>query len=74
LGKSQGGASAAIFNTGGNMGGILAPVATPWLSYYLGWHGALPVAGIFCIVGAALWFWIDPDQNAQLVDTVPVGA
>jgi sugar phosphate permease len=66
LGGSQGGASAAIFNTGGNFGGILAPVATPLLSNYLGWQGALPVAGIFCVVGAALWFWIYPDERLRL--------
>jgi MFS transporter, ACS family, D-galactonate transporter len=66
LGGSQGGASAAIFNTGGNFGGILAPVATPLLSNYLGWQGALPVAGFFCLVGAALWFWIHPDERLRL--------
>ena len=37
---------------------------TPLLSNYLGWQGALPVAGLFCLVGAALWFWIHPDQRA----------
>jgi sugar phosphate permease len=65
LGGSQGGASAAIFNTGGNFGGILAPVATPLLSNYLGWQGALPVAGVFCLVAAALWFWIHPDERLR---------
>lgn len=66
LGGAQGGASAAIFNTGGNFGGILAPVATPLLSNYLGWQGALPVAGFFCLVGAALWIWIHPDERLRL--------
>jgi dipeptide/tripeptide permease len=64
LGGSRGGSSGAIFNTGGNVGGFIAPVVTPWLSGYLGWHGALPVAGLLCLVGAALWFWIHPDERA----------
>ena len=60
LGGKRGGMSASIINTGGNAGGILAPVVTPWLSIYLGWQGAVPVAGAVCLVGAALWFWIRP--------------
>jgi sugar phosphate permease len=60
LGGKRGGMSAAIINTGGNAGGILAPVVTPWLSTYLDWKGAVPVAGAVCLVGAALWYWIRP--------------
>jgi len=60
LGGKQGGASAAIFNTGGNLGGMLAPVVTPWLSTYFGWHGAVSAAGLFCVVGGVLWIFIRP--------------
>jgi dipeptide/tripeptide permease len=63
LGGAQGGAAAAIFNTGGNLGGILAPVATPLLAEQFGWGIALPVAGLCCVLGAALWFWISPDER-----------
>ena len=63
LGGEQGGMSAAIINTGGNAGGILAPVVTPWLSTYLGWQGAVPVAGAVCLAGAVLWIWIRPTRQ-----------
>jgi MFS family permease len=65
LGGARGGMSAAIFNTGGNIGGMLAPVVTPWLSNYLGWKGAMPVAGAFCLIGAALWWWVRPVQPRE---------
>jgi dipeptide/tripeptide permease len=52
--------SAAILNTGGNAGGILAPIVTPLFSGYFGWQAGLGVASVICLFGAALWRWIDP--------------
>ena len=37
LGGRQGGTAAGIFNTGGNAGGVLAPVVTPLVSRACGW-------------------------------------
>ena len=59
------GFSAAIQNTGGNAGGLLAPFVTPLLSKYFGWQAGLGLAGIFCIAGATLWYWIDPDEQSE---------
>ncbi|MGE5191299.1 MAG: MFS transporter [Deltaproteobacteria bacterium] len=73
LGSRRGGLSAAILNTGGNAGGILAPVITPLFSKYFGWQAGLGLAGVLCIFGAALWWWIDPNerQPADFADLVP---
>jgi MFS transporter, ACS family, D-galactonate transporter len=73
LGSRRGGLSAAILNTGGNAGGILAPVITPLFSKYFGWQAGLGLAGVLCIFGAALWWWIDPNerQPADPGDLVP---
>jgi MFS family permease len=62
LGGRLGGTSAAILNTGGNAGGLLAPVVTPLFSHFLGWQAGIGVACVPCVVGAALWWWIDPTE------------
>ena len=70
LGRKSGGLSAAILNTGGNVGGILAPVVTPLFSHYFGWQAGLGLASMFSIFGAVVWRWIDPaEQSARGRDT-----
>ncbi|MGD9645140.1 MAG: MFS transporter [Pirellulales bacterium] len=58
------GTGAAFFNTGGNVGGLLAPFATPVISAWLGWQSGIALASLFCLLGAALWLWVRPaDQS-----------
>ncbi len=61
VGGKRGGLSAAIFNTGGNGIGLIAPIATPFISddLGLGWQAGISVASIVCLAGAACWIWID---------------
>ena len=66
LGGRQGGAAAGIFNTGGNVGGILAPVVTPWIAGSCGWTVALSVAALCCLLGAVLWIWIKPEERVEV--------
>jgi MFS family permease len=63
LGKHRGGFSAAIMNTGGNAGGVVAPVLTPFLAGIFGWPAAIGVAGVMCLLGATLWLFIDTRPN-----------
>jgi ACS family glucarate transporter-like MFS transporter len=60
LGGERGGTAAGILNTGGNAGGLLAPVITPYLSQLLGWQTGLGVASVVCLLGALCWWWIEP--------------
>ncbi len=62
IGGARGGTAAAILNTGGNAGGLLAPALTPYLGDWLGWQGGLGVAGIVCLAGAVLWGGVVPDH------------
>jgi MFS family permease len=61
VGGNRGGLSAAIFNTGGNAGGMLAPAVTPWISESLGlgWQYGIGLGSLVCLSGAAAWLWID---------------
>lgn len=55
----NGGVACAFLNTGGNAGGLLAPVFTPWIGEHYGWTAAIIVACIVCAAGALLWLLID---------------
>jgi sugar phosphate permease len=63
LGGKHGGTAAGVFNTGGNAGGILAPVLTPWVAKRWNWEAGISLGSVFCLVGVILWFWIDPRER-----------
>jgi sugar phosphate permease len=72
LGGPRGGASCGIFNTGGNLGGLLAPTLTPLIGFVLPdtltevlrWKVAISVGSLFCLIGAVLWWKIDPAERS----------
>src|SRR5258705_2494391 len=41
-----------IFNSGSNVGAILAPLTVPWIRIYWGWEAA------FCIMGGIVFLWL----------------
>jgi MFS family permease len=59
LGGRRGGTAAGLMNTGGNAGGLLAPVVTPQLSLWFGWQVGMGLAALVALVGALLWLPID---------------
>jgi sugar phosphate permease len=63
LGGRNGGTAAGIFNTGGNLGGLLAPYLTPLIGTRFGWFWALVAGSAVCLVGVTLWRWIDPAER-----------
>jgi MFS family permease len=65
IGRSRGGTAAAICNTGGNLGGLLAPVATPWISGLFGWPWGIGLGGVICFLGALCWCGIDPTRRTS---------
>lgn len=52
-GGRRGGSAGAIFNTGGNIGGIFSPMITPILAATWGWTAAVSVAIGACLVAIA---------------------
>jgi ACS family hexuronate transporter-like MFS transporter len=46
-----------IFNSGANVGAILAPLAVPYLAIYYGWRSAFVVTGAIGFVWVLLWWW-----------------
>jgi MFS family permease len=64
LGGRRGGSSAALFNTGGNLGGMLAPVLTPWIGQVYGWGYAVGLGAVICLMGVILWFGIEVGMSS----------
>ncbi|MBI3865701.1 MAG: MFS transporter [Planctomycetia bacterium] len=58
IGGEHCGTSAAIVNTGGNLGGLLAPVVTAYVAQEYGWTMGFVVASVVCLVGVVQWFGV----------------
>jgi ACS family glucarate transporter-like MFS transporter len=65
VGARQSGAASATLNTGGNIGGFLAPVLTPWIAQFAGWEWGLYAGCIVVLAGVLVWFWIGLYPNAD---------
>src|SRR5262245_8134622 len=61
----QSGTAGGILNTGGNLGGLVAPVLTPWIASKAGWAAGLYFGSFMALISAALWFLINP--GAKLI-------
>ncbi len=57
-----------IFNSGSNVGVVLAPLVVPWLTLRWGWQTAFVVLGALGFVWLALWFWLyeSPEQSRRV--------
>ena len=66
----HGGLAGGIMNFGSNLGGLISPVATPWLAARIGWTGALSVAAALAALAGLLWMGVVArDQQCGSVDT-----
>lgn len=58
----------SIFNSGSNVGAIIAPAIVPWIAFTWGWHYAFVLAGVAGLVWLIAWFpfYDVPDRSARL--------
>ena len=63
LGGPRGGTAAGILNTGGNLGGMLAPVLTPMIAAHFGWAGGLYFGSLMVLIGMLTWLLVDPGKK-----------
>jgi ACS family glucarate transporter-like MFS transporter len=57
------GASCGILNGIGNVGGLLAPVMTPWIATMAGWPVSLSFASLLIFLGAMSWLFVRPKAS-----------
>jgi ACS family hexuronate transporter-like MFS transporter len=57
-----------IFNSGANVGAILAPAIVPWVTLRFGWHVAFVTTGLFSVLWILWWFryYRKPADHATL--------
>ncbi|MSQ68964.1 MAG: MFS transporter [Gammaproteobacteria bacterium] len=60
------GTASGVMNMGGNLGGAVSPLLTPYLGQHYGWPVALYLMGGLGLVGAALWLGVDPRREITL--------
>lgn len=66
--KKERALATGIFNSGSNIGAILAPLTVPWLSAKYGWETAFTLIGGIGFIWLFFWLWIykAPEQQARL--------
>jgi ACS family hexuronate transporter-like MFS transporter len=57
-----------IFNSGSNIGALVAPLAVPWIAVHLGWRWAFVFTGFFSATWLVLWLLLyrRPQEQPRL--------
>ena len=56
--KKERALATGIFNSGTNLGAILAPLVVPWIVKHLGWEAAFIIIGAIGFTWLIFWFWL----------------
>jgi ACS family hexuronate transporter-like MFS transporter len=56
--KKERALATGIFNSGTNVGAILAPLVVPWIVKHLGWESAFIIIGAIGFSWLIFWFWL----------------
>jgi ACS family hexuronate transporter-like MFS transporter len=66
--QSERSLATGIFNSGANVGAILAPAIVPWVTLRYGWHAAFLTTGLFSVLWILWWFcyYRRPTDHATL--------
>jgi ACS family glucarate transporter-like MFS transporter len=68
------GAAAGILNTGGNLGGFIAPILTPYIASRFGWSRGLYAGSLMAIVGMVACYFVDPGGHRVEAGTTAASA
>ncbi len=56
--KKERALATGIFNSGTNVGAILAPLTVPWIADHFGWEAAFLIIGGIGFLWLIFWFWL----------------
>ena len=59
---SSAGAVSGVMNMGAQLGGVVTASLTPWVADRFGWTGSFLVAAGLCVIGAAAWVAVRPEE------------
>ncbi|MGA8043418.1 MAG: MFS transporter [Terracidiphilus sp.] len=54
--QSERSLATGIFNSGANLGAVLAPLLVPWVTLHYGWHAAFLITGTFSAIWILWWY------------------
>jgi ACS family hexuronate transporter-like MFS transporter len=59
-----------IFNSGANVGAIVAPLSVPFMAEYWGWEWAFVIVGFIGFIWLGVWVFVykKPEENAKMND------
>jgi ACS family hexuronate transporter-like MFS transporter len=57
--RKQRSLATGLFNSGSNIGAIIAPLPVPWIAVHLGWRWAFVFTGVFSAIWLTAWFTIN---------------
>lgn len=63
--KKERALATGIFNSGANVGAILAPLTVPWIAIHWGWQSAFLLVGAVGFVWLGFWLWLYEDPTKQ---------
>jgi ACS family glucarate transporter-like MFS transporter len=72
LGGKFSGSVSGWMNLWGNIGGILAPVATAWIATKYGWQAAITATAASAVIGIVSWLFVRPDKPLELDEVTPI--
>ena len=66
--KKERATAIGIFNSGSNIGAVIAPIAVPWVALHLGWRWAFLLTGIADFVWLGFWLatYRRPEKQPRL--------
>ena len=66
--KKERALATGIFNSGTNVGAVIAPLTVPWIALHLGWRWAFLFTGIFSATWIVIWltFYRRPQEHPRL--------
>jgi ACS family glucarate transporter-like MFS transporter len=72
VGGDDAGTAGAIINTGGNVGGFLAPILTPYIASHAGWSWGLYTGSLIAVGGAIACYFLNPSvrENTEMAPAV----
>ncbi|MCG2613847.1 MFS transporter [Terrimonas sp. NA20] len=64
--KKERSLATGIFNSGSNVGAILAPITVPWIAIHWGWQTAFIVIGAVGFLWLLFWAWLYDSPQKKL--------
>lgn len=57
-----------LFNSGANIGAVVAPIVVPWITLTWGWREAFVFTGLLGFIWVVLWLWLYeiPEKNKKV--------